>query len=77
ARADDVLGSVPVAYVIPAADRGTADGDLATDLNTRCVAELPRFKRPIEIVVVSDLPRSPTGKVQRSKVRDLAETGAS
>jgi acyl-CoA synthetase (AMP-forming)/AMP-acid ligase II len=76
ARADDVLGFVPVAYVIPATDRGAADGDLIDDLTTRCVGKLPRFKRPTEISVVPDLPRAPTGKVQRSKVRDRAASGA-
>jgi acyl-coenzyme A synthetase/AMP-(fatty) acid ligase len=50
--------------------------DLVASLQSRCDAELPRFKRPAEIVVVKDLPRAPTGKVQRSRVRSLAETGA-
>jgi acyl-CoA synthetase (AMP-forming)/AMP-acid ligase II len=78
ARAHDVLGFVPVAYVIPALGQGTADDSgLAKDLTARCVAELPRFKRPMEISVVSDLPRAPTGKVQRSKVRELAASGTS
>jgi acyl-CoA synthetase (AMP-forming)/AMP-acid ligase II len=75
ARADDVLGSVPVAYVIPATERGTMDGDLVGDLTMRCFANLPRFKRPVEIAVVPDLPRAPTGKVQRSRVRDRAASG--
>jgi acyl-CoA synthetase (AMP-forming)/AMP-acid ligase II len=77
AREHDVLGSVPVAYVIPALGPGTANGSLIDDLTARCIAELPRFKRPMEISVVSDLPRAPTGKVQRSKVRDLAASGTS
>jgi acyl-CoA synthetase (AMP-forming)/AMP-acid ligase II len=77
AREHDVLGFVPVAYVIPALGPGAVDGGLVDDLNARCIAELPRFKRPLDISVVSDLPRAPTGKVQRSKVRDLAASGAS
>ncbi|MDQ1572564.1 MAG: hypothetical protein QOH44_123, partial [Actinomycetota bacterium] len=50
--------------------------DLVAALRSRCDAELPRFKRPAQIVVLKDLPRAPTGKVQRSRVRSLAETGA-
>ncbi|HEX4442486.1 MAG TPA: AMP-binding protein [Galbitalea sp.] len=71
ARADDVLGSVPVAYVIPV-DRGSDTEALLDELRSRCRYGLPKFKRPIEILVVPDLPRAPTGKVQRSKVRELA-----
>ena len=77
AREHEVLGFVPVAYVIRALEAGTEDDSLVADLAARCVAELPRFKRPVEISVVADLPRAPTGKVQRSKVRDLAASSAS
>jgi acyl-CoA synthetase (AMP-forming)/AMP-acid ligase II len=77
AREHDVLGFVPVAYVIRALDVGTGDDNLVDDLIARCAAELPRFKRPVEISVVADLPRAPTGKIQRSKVRELAASGAS
>ena len=79
ARADDILGSVPVAYVIPVesgtlgeSQNGTSNASLLDELRARCEVGLPRFKRPVEIAVVSDLPRAPTGKVQRSKVRELA-----
>lgn len=73
ARPDEVLGSVPVAYVIPA-DASLAENvrsSLVGDLLSRCEAELPRFKRPMEITVVDDLPRTPTGKVQRNRTREM------
>jgi acyl-coenzyme A synthetase/AMP-(fatty) acid ligase len=73
---DDVLGSVPKAYIIPVTDTNVANAELIAALRIRCDAELPRFKRPAEIEVVKDLPRAPTGKVQRSRVRILAETSA-
>ncbi|ROQ38196.1 acyl-CoA synthetase (AMP-forming)/AMP-acid ligase II [Frondihabitans sp. PhB188] len=73
ARPDPILGSVPVAYVIPADLElpGDVRASLVADLTTRCDAELPRFKRPLEITVVDDLPRTPTGKVQRNRTRDM------
>ncbi|BDZ50142.1 AMP-dependent ligase [Frondihabitans sucicola] len=78
ARPDQILGSVPVAYVIPAdldlADPARPDADrrsLVSDLAARCEAELPRFKRPLDITVVDDLPRTPTGKVQRNRTREM------
>ena len=37
-----------------------------------CEAQLGRFKTPKVLRLVSDLPRGPSGKVQRLKLRDLA-----
>ncbi|MBF4581324.1 AMP-binding protein [Curtobacterium sp. VKM Ac-2865] len=91
ARPDDVLGSVPVAYVIPqprdedgverdadaeatAGERDAAAAALVADLTARAERSLTRFRRPVEIIVVPDLPRAPTGKVQRARVRGMAET---
>jgi acyl-CoA synthetase (AMP-forming)/AMP-acid ligase II len=73
ARPDPILGSVPVAYVIPADLSLPAEirSSLVADLTARCEAELPRFKRPMDVTVVDDLPRTPTGKVQRNRTRAL------
>ncbi len=81
-RDDEILGSVPIAYVI-AAEAGecgdTMVGEVDTDaeyaqlretLNLRCAEQLSRAKRPVEIVFVEDFPRAPTGKVQRHRLRD-------
>jgi acyl-CoA synthetase (AMP-forming)/AMP-acid ligase II len=70
-RRDPILHQVPVAYVIPV-DGADAD-DLVASLTARAEASLPRFKRPIEITVVDDVPRAPTGKIQRARVRALAD----
>lgn len=76
-RPHDVLGAVPIAYVVPrssgSGDAGDAD-TLVADLTARAEARLARFRRPVEIVVVPDLPRAPTGKVQRAAVRTMAAT---
>jgi acyl-CoA synthetase (AMP-forming)/AMP-acid ligase II len=71
-RPDAVLGAVPVAYVIPQSDVDT-DG-LVADLTALAGAALTRFRRPAEISVVPDLPRAPTGKVQRARVRAMTES---
>jgi acyl-CoA synthetase (AMP-forming)/AMP-acid ligase II len=70
ARPDEILGQVPVAYVIPAAGL-EVDVDA---LRARC-EQLPRFKRPVEITVVDDLPRAPAGKIRRAEVRAMAAAG--
>jgi acyl-CoA synthetase (AMP-forming)/AMP-acid ligase II len=71
ARPDPILGQVPIGYVIVSASH--EDEALVEALVALCTRELPRFKRPVEISIVKDLPRAPTGKVQRAKVRELAE----
>jgi len=68
---DDVLGSVPVAFVIPAESiRSDADDRALVDRLVAVAAErLPRSKRPRTITVVDDVPRAATGKVQRVRLR--------
>lgn len=68
---DDVLGSVPVAFVIPAEPVRSDEGDRTLVQRLTALAEerLPRFKRPRTITVVDDVPRAPTGKVQRVRLR--------
>jgi acyl-CoA synthetase (AMP-forming)/AMP-acid ligase II len=72
ARPDDILGQAPVAYVIPV-DGAAIDVEA---LRERCAEQLARFKRPVEISVVDDLPRAPAGKIRRAEVRRMAEEAA-
>ena len=64
-RADPVLGEVPVAYVVAAADAGPG---LVEELAARCVDALPRERRPVEIRLVAEVPHGPTGKPVRRLV---------
>ncbi|WP_439688514.1 class I adenylate-forming enzyme family protein [Curtobacterium sp. SP.BCp] len=72
-RPHEVLGAVPVAYVIVRPDAEVDADVLVADLTARTEAELTRFRRPVEITVVPDLPRAPTGKIRRADVRTMAE----
>jgi len=56
----------PVAYVVPLPGRTPA----AEDLIAFCTARLAAFKRPREVILVDDLPKTATGKIQRFKLRD-------
>ena len=67
ARPDEILGQVPVALLITAGEVDPVA--LLADLETRCVAQLSRFKRPVAFEIVTELPRSATGKVQTHRVR--------
>jgi 2-furoate---CoA ligase len=63
---DDRLGERVVAYVV-------VEGDVAAEeLDAFCLASnsLARFKRPREYRFVSELPKSPSGKILRRMLRD-------
>ncbi|HEY2192697.1 MAG TPA: AMP-binding protein [Actinomycetospora sp.] len=73
----DVLGAVPVACVRAVGSEDPDDFDdpgLARDLDARCRAQLSRWKCPVQVLVLTDLPRGSTGKVRRSDVRELVAT---
>ncbi|MCB1155676.1 AMP-binding protein, partial [bacterium] len=60
------------AYVIAAPS--AAPGDALTEaLQAWCKDALLRYQFPHEVVYVDDFPRTATGKVQRFKLRELAE----
>lgn len=61
------LGEAPVAAVIP---RAGASLDEAT-LRAHAQARLAEFKVPSRILVVSEIPKGPSGKVQRNKLAEL------
>ncbi len=67
--ADDVLGERPVAYVVP--DAGWPEEKVEAALREACEAELPRHKQPSAFCLVAELPLGPTGKIARSRLRDL------
>jgi long-chain acyl-CoA synthetase len=56
-------GEVPVAYVVAAA------GVTPESLETICLENLARYKRPKSYVFVDQLPRNSTGKVLKSELR--------
>ena len=64
---DPAYGQEIVAFVVPRESHwpGAPDADA---LRAHCLRELGRYKTPKEIRFVSDLPRGPSGKVQRLKL---------
>jgi acyl-coenzyme A synthetase/AMP-(fatty) acid ligase len=45
------------------------DEEIIRELHELSSLMLPRYKRPKQIRIISELPRNPTGKVQRFKLR--------
>jgi carnitine-CoA ligase len=75
ARPHRMLDEVPVAFVLPAA--GAADG-LAERVATACAGQLADFKRPHEVRLVKQFPRSTLEKIAKAALRQqLLNEGAS
>jgi benzoate-CoA ligase family protein len=73
AEADDTGATIPAAYVLLRAGN-EPDEKLRTEIIAKAAESLPRFKQPKRIHFMDQLPRTPTGKVQRFKLRELARS---
>ncbi|MEU5214237.1 type I polyketide synthase [Streptomyces sp. NPDC020742] len=65
-RPHDILGEVPVAYVVPGPDGFDPEGLFAA-----CREQLSYYKVPEEIHEVSGIPRTPAGKIARPELVSL------
>jgi long-chain acyl-CoA synthetase len=67
-RPDDVLGEVVVAYVAvrPAA------AVTVQELEALCAERLAKYKRPVAIEILGELPKNPIGKIDKPALRELA-----
>jgi acyl-CoA synthetase (AMP-forming)/AMP-acid ligase II len=72
-RPHEQTGEVPVAYVVA---RGPIDPD---DVKTHVASNVAAYKRLADVVIVDEIPKSPTGKVLRRELvaRERARTAAS
>ncbi|MCG8152144.1 AMP-dependent synthetase, partial [Pimelobacter simplex] len=66
-RPDPVLGEVPVAYVATRPGR-TASAD---ELVAHCAASLARYKVPVRVEVLAELPKNSVGKLVKGRLREL------
>lgn len=64
-RPDDVLGEVPVAFVVP-----YPDADLTPDdVLVHCRDRLARVKVPVDVTIVDELLKNPVGKIDKPGLR--------
>jgi acyl-CoA synthetase (AMP-forming)/AMP-acid ligase II len=70
---DEVRGDEVFACIVPAADDVDAR-TLAVDLAEHCRARLAYFKAPGYVAIVTALPLTPTEKIQRAALKELAAT---
>ncbi len=69
---DARLGEVAVAFVELTAEARQSGGIDEEEIIARCRARLASFKTPRRVVFVEAWPMTPTGKVQRFRLRELA-----
>ncbi|WP_246210608.1 AMP-binding protein [Nocardioides piscis] len=67
--ADELTGEAVVAYIVASGSSPTAG--LAEAADAHAASRLARFKRPTRIEVVEELPHTPTGKVQKGRLRGM------
>ena len=74
--ADEQWGQRVCAAVVPVVSpNGPARDRLLEGLATLAASRLAGYKRPKQYVVVDELPRTATGKVQRNRIPDLVHPG--
>jgi long-chain acyl-CoA synthetase len=66
---DAEMGQSVLAIIQPAS-QGTSPDDLAAELIAHCRSKLASYKVPRAVEFAADLPRTPTGKLLRRKLRD-------
>ena len=71
---DAEMGQSVLAIIQPASP-GTSPGDLAAELIAHCRSKLASYKVPRAVEFAADLPRTPTGKLLRRKLRDERPPG--
>ena len=67
---DETWGEALVAYVVPHSGHSETPETLPGILIEYCGSRLARLKRPRELVLVDEIPKTPAGKVQKPKLRD-------
>ena len=73
--ADDVTGQGIVAFVIlrGGVEEGADGTELITELRNHVAHEIGPIAKPRQIMIVSELPKTRSGKIMRRLLRDVAE----
>ena len=73
AKSDPMLDQVPVAFVVPFGGAEAAPPNFVEQIEAACTELLADFKRPREIRIVDNLPRSTLEKVAKNQLRAMLE----
>jgi acetyl-CoA synthetase len=71
--ADPVTGQAVVAFVILRSEAGNGGDHVVRELREHVSNQIGKIARPKQIMVVSELPKTRSGKIMRRLLRDVAE----
>ncbi|MGV1008468.1 MAG: acetate--CoA ligase [Dermatophilaceae bacterium] len=70
---DEMTGQAVVAFVILRSDAGTGGADIVNELRNHVAVEIGPIAKPKQIMIVTELPKTRSGKIMRRLLRDVAE----
>jgi acetyl-CoA synthetase len=70
---DEMTGQSPVAFVILRSAAGDGGADIVKELRDHVAHEIGAIAKPRQIMIVSELPKTRSGKIMRRLLRDVAE----
>src|SRR6185312_7660689 len=71
--ADEMTGQAICAFVILRSEAGDGGPDVVQELRNHVAKEIGPIAKPRQIMVVSELPKTRSGKIMRRLLRDIAE----
>ena len=72
---DEVFGEQVVAFVVPSDKTIPATNSLGVDIEHHAKAHLANYKIPRRVVLLDELPRNPSGKILKTRLREMDLSG--
>ena len=71
--ADEITGQGVVAFVILRSEAGTGGDHIVRELRDHVAKEIGKIAQPRQVMIVSELPKTRSGKIMRRLLQDVAE----
>ncbi len=71
--ADEITGQGVVAFVILRSEAGTGGDHIVKELRDHVAKEIGKIAQPRQVMIVSELPKTRSGKIMRRLLQDVAE----
>ena len=68
---DEVFGEKVVAFLVAEASQTLSGDELTQDVQKIASANLANYKVPREFILIEELPRNPSGKILKTKLREM------
>ncbi|HSV40967.1 MAG TPA: acetyl-coenzyme A synthetase, partial [Nocardioidaceae bacterium] len=70
---DEMTGQAPVAFVILRENAGDGGEDIVQELRNHVAKEIGAIAKPKKVMIVTELPKTRSGKIMRRLLKDVAE----